>query len=420
MKNLITYLFILFIGLNLIVSLYGWHQSNKEKGILYNRQTEIIDSVWQVNSIKNNPSKTESVSKNKTFNIPTHDIIIKLQNFINAVVKAKPAFQHTYIEIYGNLYRLLGRNYMEDSNEDNDIVRLPNGQLNFIGKLNNVHTYKNPSIDSNIAIEQLKYLKEYTNCYSPNTKLYFIIRPHKGYNKLPYGLKLNNNKINISQIQQLGFNVLDLNYNVPQNRHRAFYHTDHHWRVEYAFTQIPTICKFIGIDDNIYTHQNFKLINTKRKFTGSLTRRTGNGFITLSDTFKYYRPSFYTEFIADYYSENKIIHRKGNFDQTLLFLEKQQDQQWDANLYSICNQGDNPLVRIKNNNIDKNRILLLGDSFSAPIISYLSLALKEIDCIDLRSCSPDILLRFIRNNHYDKILLIYPEYYDKRMYNFKS
>ena len=62
MKNLITYLFILFIGLNLIVSLYGWHQSNKEKGILYNRQTEIIDSV-EINNIKINKQNEKGDTK---------------------------------------------------------------------------------------------------------------------------------------------------------------------------------------------------------------------------------------------------------------------------------------------------------------------------------------------------------------------
>ena len=423
MKNLITYIFICFIGLNLIVSLYGWWQSNQEKDISFNEYTEIIDTIWQTN----NKIERYTYKNNKTFHISPPIYISKIQNFINAGVKAKPAFQHTYIEIYGYLHKLIGRNYFEDNNKDNDIVRLSNGQLDFTNKLNSLHTCDNNSNNLYFATEQLQHFKEYINTYSPKTEIYFIIRPNKGYGESPYNLNFNNNNKYtttefVQDLKALNYHILDLNKNIPNDRHIAFYNTDHHWRVEYAFSQIPIICNFIGIESNIYTNTNYKLINTKRKFTGSLTRRTGNSFTILTDTFKYYKPLFNTDFIADYYTGKKILRRKGTLEQTLLFLEILSVNTWDNNLYRICNQSENPLVRIRNNSIEYNnrKILILADSYSAPIVTYLVLSIKNLDCIDLRSCNNRVLFELIQKEKYDKIILLYPLSHsiDKRMYQF--
>lgn len=421
MKNLISYVFIIFISLNLIISLYGWWQSNKETGIPYNEHTEIIDTIWQTKT------KTESnvYINDNILHIDPPKFINRIQIFINAVINANPAFQHTYIEIYGYLHRLFGRNYLEDNNKNNDIVRLPNGQLEFIGKLHNSYTSDNSSNDLPLATEQLKYFKDYIRIHSPKTELYFIVRPNKTYGELPYNLRhQTNHKYTttdfINDIKALNYHVLDLNNNIPTDRHIAFYNTDHHWRVEYAFSQLPIICNFMGIESSIYSSRNFKLINTKRQFTGSLTKRTGNNFTTLKDTFKYYIPLFDTNFTADYYSNNKIIRRKGKLEETLLFTENLSSYNWDNNLYRICNQSENPLVHIINHNTHSNqKILLLIDSFSAPIIPYLAISYKQLDCIDLRSCKIEVLHTMIKKNQYNKILLLYTSFYDKNMYCFK-
>ena len=225
----------------------------------------------------------------------------------------------------------------------------------------------------------------------------------------------------INDIKALNYHVLDLNNNIPTDRHIAFYNTDHHWRVEYAFSQLPIICNFMGIENSIYSSRNFKLINTKRQFTGSLTKRTGNNFTTLKDTFKYYIPLFDTNFTADYYSNNKIIRRKGKLEETLLFTENLSFNNWDNNLYRICNQSENPLVNIINHHTHSNqKILLLIDSFSAPIIPYLAISFRQLDCIDLRSCNKDILYTIIKKNRYDKILWLYPSFYDEKLYCFNN
>ena len=386
-------------------------------GIIYNEQTEIFDTTWP---IKKNIEYTTNKDEN-VFHIPSPPFINEIHQFIDAVTKAKPAFQHTYIEIYGYLHRLLGRNFLEDNSQGYDIVRLPNGQLDFTSKLKSFYTSDNSYDNLYLATKQLKYFKEYINIHSPKTELYFIIRPTKRYGELPYSIGNNiknkyTSKNFIDDLKAINYHILNLD-TITKNRYTAFYNTDHHWRVEYAFSQLPIICDFLGIESNIYSSQNFKLINTNRQFNGSLTRRTGISFTTLKDTFKYYIPLFNTSITADYYSNNKIIRRRGRLEQTLLFTENLSFNNWDNNLYRICNQSENPLVHIINHHTDSDqKILLLIDSFSAPIIPYLSISFKQLDCIDLRSCNIKILYTIIDENKYDKVIFLYPSYYEEKLY----
>lgn len=421
MKHTITYIFILFICANSIISLYGWHSSNKEKGMQYNKYTEIIDTTWQINS--NSPS-TKKKDNYYFFSPPTY--IIKIKELINSIIEANPAFQHTYIECFGLLQRILGRQLMEDASIDNDVVRQPNGQLNFFGKINSIYTSHEETTDIHHIKRQITLLKEKIKSISPSSKLYYIARLNKHYGLSPYCLRGKSEEEYIQKehaftqtIESLNIPILNLNEHILSDRRKIFYNTDHHWRIEYAFKQLPLICNFLNLKDSIYSEQKFEFINSGKRFIGSLSKRTGTKFTTLSDTCKYYKPRFETLFTAKYYStSNKILLRKGSLDQTLLF-EEFLNYKFDANLYNVCNKGDNPLVEIENHSTNaQGNILLLGDSFSAPIITYLALAYKKMDCIDLRSCNKEILYTMINDNQYETILLIYPSYYDKKMYCF--
>lgn len=423
MKHLITYIFILFIFANLTISLLGWYTSNKEQGMSFNQQTTIIDTIWQ--SFIPQKSQKKNKKNNKSIIDPPASII-KIKQLVNSITEAKPAFQHTYIESYGLLQRLLGRQLMEDASVDNDVVKQPNGQLNFFGKINSIYTSHEESTDTNLIRKNISILKKHINNYSPSSKLYFIARLNKHYGLSPYNLRGGSEEEYTQKehlfteiIESMGIPILNLNEYISNNREAIFYNTDHHWRIEYAFKQLPLICKFLNINDSIYTEKHFKLINSQKRFIGSLTKRTGSWFTPLSDTCKYYKPIFETSFTAEYYStSNTLLLRKGKLEQTLLFEEFLHDK-FDANLYNVCNKGDNPLVKIINHNDNiHGNILLLGDSFSAPLITYLALSYQKMDCIDLRSCSTEVLYTMIKKNKYDSILLVYPSYYDNKMYCF--
>lgn len=424
MKYLITYIFIAFIFANLILSLLGWYTSNQEKGMSYNDYTIKIDTVWQTPpTIKTSIPISSKDNKELKNNFP---YIVELKQFINAIIEARPAFQHTYIESYGYLQRILGRQLMEDASIDNDVVRQPNGQLNFFGKIKDIYTKEPDTANRQKLLTSIISFKKYLSEKSPSSNLLFIARLDKGYGLSPYNLRGNPQKQHKDKakeftnlIQESNIPILNLNEYIGTNRKEIFYNTDHHWRIEYAFKSLPLICQFLNINDSIYSENDFEFIDSKKQFIGSLSKRTGSLFTTLTDTCKYYKPKFKTYFTAKYYSTNNtLLYREGPWDKVLLFEEFLHDK-YDANLYNVCNKGDNPLVKIENHDKNANgNILILGDSFSAPLISYLSISYKKMDCIDLRSCNKEILYSMICKNEYDTILLIYPSYYDEKMYNF--
>lgn len=417
MKHLLAYLFVSLITLNMVVSLTGWYHSNHETVFRYNNHTEVIDTIWQRQCHSQITDKRENL-------ISTPEEFVRLKETVNAIISARPAFLRYYVDAYGFIQRMMGRSYMEDANRGNDVVKLSNGQLNFVGDICSIDT----CIGSNDYVEHrydaIKKLKTIISENS-NSDFYFIIEPNKGVGFLPYSIDFNSSKKSVdarlsTALTALQIPFLDLNEGVPEDREVAFYNTDHHWRIEYAFSQLPKICRFLGLIDTLYNDKHFKLINTHRQFIGSLAKRTGSYFTTLTDTCKYYVPNFDTSIKADYYSAAQIKRRRGTLDETLLFKEFIDDKTFDSNLYDVCNHGDNPLVRIDNlSPLAKGTVLLLGDSFSAPLITYLSLSFRHMDCVDLRSNKNCNLYKMISDNAYDKIIFVYPELYNESMYQFQ-
>lgn len=415
MKHLLAYLFVSLITFNMVVSLTGWYHSNHEIAFCYNNHTQVIDTTWQ------GQGHSQITEKRRNL-ISTPEIIVRLKETVNAIISARPAFLRYYVDFYGFIQRMMGRSYMEDANRGNDVVKLANGQLSFIGDICSIDT----CVGTNDYVEsRFNAIKNLKTFISENSNLYFIIEPNKGIGILPYSVDFDNTKDSVdtrlsTTLTVLQIPFLDLNEDIPVNREVAFYNTDHHWRIEYAFSQLPKICRFLGLIDTLYNDKHFKLINTHRQFIGSLAKRTGSYFTTLTDTCKYYVPYFDTSIKADYYSAAQIKRRQGKLEETLLFKEFIDDKTFDSNLYDVCNHGDNPLVRIDNlSPLAKGKVLLLGDSFSAPLITYLSLSFRHMDCVDLRSYKNCNLYKMISENAYDKIVFVYPELYNESMYKFQ-
>lgn len=417
MKHLLAYMFLLVIVLNMLLSLAGWYQSNHEIMFRFNNHTQFIDTIWQGQCHPQITEKQDNL-------ISTPVKIVRFKETVNAIISARPAFLRYYVDFYGFIQRMMGRSYMEDANKGNDVVKYSNGQLNFIGDICSIDTCVGANDYLECRFNAIKSLKTFISENS-NSNLYFIIEPNKGVGILPYTISFDNTKESVdtrlsSTLTELKIPYLDLNEGIPENREIAFYNTDHHWRIEYAFSQLPIICDFLGITDTLYNEEHFKMINTHRQFIGSLAKRTGNYFSTLTDTCKYYVPNFDTSIKADYYSTSQIKRRCGTLEETLLFKEFIEDKTFDSNLYDVCNHGDNPLVRIDNlSPLSNETVLLIGDSFSAPLITYLSLSFRHMDCVDLRSNKNCNLYKMISDNAYDKIIFVYPEFYNESMFQFQ-
>lgn len=406
MKYLISWVFVTFIFASCLVSLYN-KATDEFVPVSYNSTTEIVDTMWHQNVALENRERDDFPERLRSYISIWEQIIV-----------AHPAFHELYLESFGFLQRMMGRNIMEDANPEASVVRLTTGQLSFLDTPTNYGRKVAPE-NFDYEIRQMKRLSTLADSAS-SAQIYYIVHPYKRECGMPYQLVHNPNKehddnIFFNALFRCGINVLDLNKYLPSDPSIAYYNTDHHWRIEYAFTQLPVICDFLDLPSTLYSNpKNFRLINTGKEMIGSMTKRTGRLFTTLRDTVKYFEPLFETHLEATYYSSNRVIKRKGDFMHTVMFPEFLELDPVPTNYYALCNHGDNPLVQITNLSpfVDEN-MLIIADSFGAPIISYFSLLFKHIDCLDLRSNQDNGVYEMIRNNHYDKILFIYLQRSDK-------
>lgn len=375
--------------------------------ISHNKQTVMVDTLWSPSAeVLGGTELSQSEPHKRTF----FERVRLLINHLNVYTKEWAAFGMYFVEHYGVVQKIMGRTVVEVNL--GHVCLLENGQLELI---RNIKEHGTPKRQYS-RIKRADSVKNFYSFIKEETcsDFHFIITPYKialeaGY---PYGLHDNHSyrKEFIEDIKGRDIPVLDMNESLPLPRESAFYNTDHHWRIEYAFSQMPLISSFLNMPDSIYTPSNWTLINTKKEFKGSLSVQIGDKYSNLKDTLYYYVPNFPTHIKADYYSHNCITRRVGDFRQTVLFEEylASVEKSRYTNLYMICSLGTTTMQKIYNEEACSNqKVLIFADSFGAPIISYFSVLFKEIDVIDLRSYKKRDIKKLICKESYDKIVCIY-------------
>ena len=377
--------------------------------IKHNEQTVMVDTLW--NSLAETTTAIESAQsppQKRTF----FERVRLLINHLNCYTKEWAAFGMFYVEQFGLTQKIMQRKLIET--HLGSVTLQDNKQLAFVDNVNEYGT------EQWITNRDLSYrneaIEEFHSFIEENTKseFYFVITPYKlslGA-ECPYGLFENYSfrEDFIRRLKECRFPILDMNESLPQEKEKVFYNTDHHWRIEYAFLQMPMIANFLSVSDSIYSLSNWTFVNSNKEFKGSLSVQIGDKYSNLKDTLCYYIPKFPTHIHADYYDNNCITRRIGNFRQTVLFeeyLNSLEDSRY-TNLYMICSLGTTVMQKIRNENAcSDERILIFADSFGAPIISYLSVLFKSIDVIDLRVYQKRDIKKLLCQENYDKVLCIY-------------
>lgn len=162
-------------------------------------------------------------------------------------------------------------------------------------------------------------------------------------------------------------------------------------------------------DPIIADKNNFVFENVKNCFIGSQANRTGR-FYGGVDDFTYVYPAFETDFVWEKYSKSlkKRLTRKGDFKDTLFFEEVKADPDTAKPYRDNCYFNGNPsLVRITNHNAEKGKILFVCDSFSKPVVSFLSLAVHHLEFMDLRDFTKISLVDYIQENDFEMVIVAY-------------
>lgn len=235
---------------------------------------------------------------------------------------------------------------------------------------------------------------------------------------LPRGLTYNPN-VSADQVllelDRNGVDTLDLRPFVsatPELVSRYFLFTDHHWNYTGAFVGFRQIMEELarrypdrGIDLSLTNLERWESHTVEGRFLGSAGRRVGALFAGMDD-FTYYTPRFETEQSHAVPSQGRFT--QGSFQEAILWQEYlENEEEFRKGAYSLSLGTDYSLSQLRNGGASSDlKLLILKDSFSLPLVGYLSTAFQEIDVIDPRIFGESTVAEFVAWTRPDVVLLV--------------
>jgi hypothetical protein len=322
-------------------------------------------------------------------------LISEIENTINEKVYGK----YSFIEIYGYLQKLMGKNEANNF----EIVRAEDGSLHYTYFTNG----PNP-VDS--IVERMTKLNEAAQ--SNGAKAVYIMTPDKyivGQTEFPRGIPHNyaNETADnfLKMLQKNGVDTIDyreLLKNDGMYNQDIFYKTDHHWTVEttfWAFTKlVDTLENKYGEtfpNRELYTDiNNYNQITYKDSYIGSIGRKVGKIYAGVED-YTFIFPKFDTSYSFYEQAGSQDINLEGKFENTIVFpglLSGDLDEYEAENDKYFSYMNGNPgYVEIINNNVDNGlKVLFIKDSLMVPVASFFSTCCSRVYMIDPRYYSGSI------------------------------
>ena len=315
------------------------------------------------------------------------------------------------ITLYGGFQRLIGCEIVQDASQDNNVVRLKNGKLNFIAR---DAARGDPSPNAAIINDFAAYAR------TLEIPTLFVLAPQKiskYADQKPAGAVEfgNENSDRFLSLLTADVDTLDLReaFRDADGGHDAyFFNTDHHWTSEGAFLGFQQIAARLEsgysfpIDSKAADRARYETTLYPALFLGSQGKRVGPWYAG-KDDFALLLPRE----AADGYTfeiPHKGITRSGSFEDAFLFREMLDGSSpYTANPYVAYTGGDYPLSIAKNqNSTGGKKILLLRQSFSCALAPFLSHACSQLDIIDPRYFEGSIR-EYAAGTRPDLILIVY-------------
>ena len=214
----------------------------------------------------------------------------------------------------------------------------------------------------------------------------------------------------LERIRAAGVNAVDLRDNIRAEGIDVldlFYRTDHHWTVPAGLwasrIMAETLNQYCGyeIDLSVYHPENFEMKEWKSCWLGEQGRKVGATCLGLDD---------YTEVKPRF--ETRYTFTRGDWAGTF-------DDFVDEEIYTAgndvydSNSWHHSYSRLNcvNHNVEKGKLLILGDSYEAVTHCFLSLGIHEVDSLIRRNYAEDFDLRkVILEKGYDTVLIAYAQF----------
>lgn len=300
-----------------------------------------------------------------------------------------------FVDVYGLTVRILDKSIL-----DQFLVKLDNGKLT-------LKPEKYPAETFDYAAQQIHLFQQFLQ--KENVPLLYVQLPHKIHFKdtqLPVVIHdYINEEINylLDSLKTNGTTAIDIRQmyaNNPDKHYQLFYYGDHHWQPEYALYAYhyiarevkrsnPSLVKYF--DCSRMDIRDYKAVSKPTPWSehlGSEERRVGRYYLNHTEEITYLIPLYKTRysFSVPEYS----VDATGSLEDT--FLE-----------YS----NNVPVSIIKNHTVNnRNRILLIRDSFSHAFVPFLANNNYEVITVDLRHYE-GVLTDFIMDVKPDLVIIAY-------------
>lgn len=219
----------------------------------------------------------------------------------------------------------------------------------------------------------------------------------------------------LERLRAAGIDTLDLRQKLHadgMDHHDAFFATDHHWTGETGLWAAGRIAAHLNenrgfaLDLEALNPANFSREVYEDFFLGSQGRK-----LTLTvaepEDFSLLYPAYETQ--LRFRIPSIGIDLTGDFSVTYNMEALEGDDPYGRDPYHAYSYGDRALICYENLNktvTEEKKVLLLHDSFSDVVQSFLALGLKRFESMDLRYFTGS-LERYIRETKPDMVIVMY-------------
>lgn len=189
--------------------------------------------------------------------------------------------------------------------------------------------------------------------------------------------------------------------------------TDQHWSTLAAITMARAIAEKLSdmtgapLDPALLDLENFNTLRHEKLFMGKYGQRVGPGRVDPDDIVEYW-PKYDTEITRDTLRVTTHETVTGPFREAVTRfdrLEPDPGRTWNTLAYTYYGQVET-YNNFHNEAAPAYTILLLKDSYSAPIGTFLSLLARDVITVDLRR-DVDPLETWIEKYHPDAVVMAY-------------
>ncbi len=167
--------------------------------------------------------------------------------------------------------------------------------------------------------------------------------------------------------------------------------TDQHWSTKAAMLMAKAVAERLNdiaganLDASLLDLDNFDTVTHEKRFLGKYGQRVGTWFATPDDLVEY-NPRYDTHLIRDTLRVTTVEHEEGSFPEVAVRRDRlEPDPGKTYNLLGYTYYGQ---VETYNNFVNTLgpdfTVLVLKDSYSAPVATFLSLVAGKVISVDLR------------------------------------